>query len=260
LGELAFLLETDMGKVEDYRHTLRTLDSWDAFLMQESRLPGPRANLELAFAAALEGTEDQFLRFAALDCEQAPANTQEEFLAFCGVLGLGYLAARGEGEHFALLRRRASDSRWRVREAVALGLQRYGQMSIEHLLELMEEWSKGTLLERRAAVATLCEPALLEDPDDAARIMEIVQEITCSSLGEEDRRSEEFRVLRKSLGYGWSVLVAAQPSIGMPRMERWITSQDSDIRWIMKQNLMKKRLSRMDESWVRAQLEALSKA
>lgn len=248
-----------MGKVEDYRYRLRTLDSWDAFLMQESRLPGPRANLELAFAAALEGSEDQILRFAALDSGQAPANTQEEFLAFCGVLGLGYLAARGAGEHFALLRKRASDSRWRIREAVALGLQKYGRTSIEHLLEMMEEWSKGTLLERRAAVAALCEPALLEDRDHADRIMDIIQRITVSMLGEEDRRSEEFRVLRKALGYGWSVLVAAQPSIGKPRMEGWITTQDSDIRWIMKQNLMKKRLSRMDESWVQTQLEALSK-
>lgn len=124
---------------------------------------------------------------------------------------------------------------------------------------MMGDWSKGTLLERRAAVAALCEPALLENPDHAARIMDVVQEITASIIGEEDRRSEEFRVLRKALGYGWSVLVAAQPSIGKPRMERWITSRDTDIHWIMKQNLMKKRLSRMDESWVRAQLEALSK-
>ena len=55
-----------MGKVEEYREKLKTLDSWDAFLMQESRLPGPRANLELAFAAALEGSADQLLRSASL--------------------------------------------------------------------------------------------------------------------------------------------------------------------------------------------------
>jgi len=40
-------------------------------------------------------------------------------------------------------------------------------------------------------------------------------------------------------------------------MEAWIGSQDPDIRWIMKQNLKKKRLSRMDKNWVRDQLEAL---
>jgi len=246
-----------MSKVEEYREKLRALDSWDAFLMQESCLPGPRANLELAFAVALEGTEDQILRFAYLNSEEAPYNTQEEFLSFCGVLGLGYLAARGEGEYFSILRERASDPRWRIREAVALGLQKYGQASIEHLLDMMEEWSKGTLLERRAVVATLCEPGLLVDRNHASRIMDILQEITVSILGENDRRSEDFKVMRKGLAYGWSVAVAAQPLIGKPRMEKWIGSQDSDIQWIMKQNLRKKRLSRMDESWVQDQLEAL---
>jgi hypothetical protein len=121
----------------------------------------------------------------------------------------------------------------------------------------MEEWSVGTLLERRAVVASLCEPSLLVDRDHASRVLDILQAITGSILGEEDRRSEGFRVLRKGLAYGWSVVVAAQPSIGKPRMEGWIRSQDLDIRWIMKQNLKKKRLTRMDESWVQAQLEAM---
>jgi len=112
-------------------------------------------------------------------------------------------------------------------------------------------------LERRAVVATLCEPCLLKKRDPARRIVGIIDGITVSVLGEEDRRSEEFRVLRKGLAYGWSVAVAAQPEIGKPRMEKWIVSQDPDVRWIMKQNLMKKRLSRMDEAWVKVQLEAL---
>lgn len=246
-----------MGKVDDYREQLKTLDDWDAFLLVESRLPGPRANLELAFAVAQEGTEDQFLRYAALDSGAAPQNTPEEFLAFCGVLGLGYLAARSQGQHFSLLREKASDPRWRIREAVALGLQQYGRASIDQLLELVDQWSQGSLLERRAVVASLCEPSLLADADDAGRIMDILHGITASLLDEPDRRSEPFKVLRKALAYGWSVAVATQPAVGKPRMEGWIASPDPDIRWIMKQNLKKKRLLRMDEAWVQAQLEAL---
>ena len=246
-----------MAKVQEYRKTLRTLNSLDAFLMQESRLPGPRANLELAFAVAQEGTEEQILRLASFGPDRAPPNTPEEFLSFCGVLALGYLAARGEGEYWTLLRDRASDPRWRIREAVALGLQEYGRTSMERLLDLMVEWSKGTPLERRAAVASLCEPSLLLDRDHATRILDLLEAITATILDEEDRRSKGFRVLRKGLAYGWSVLVAAQPSIGKPRMEEWIASQNADIRWIMKQNLRKKRLARMDEVWVKAQLEAL---
>lgn len=246
-----------MGKVEDYRAQLRTMDDWDDFLLQESRLPGPRANLELAYAVAWEGNEAQFLRLAALGPEEAPQNTAREFLAFCGVMGLGYLAARDAGEHFTLLRQKASDPRWRIREAVALGLQKYGLASLDHLLPLMEEWGQGALLERRAVVATLCEPDLLQDPSGAGRIVDILHQITASILDETNRRMKAFKVLRKALAYGWSVVVVAQPALGKPRMEQWIGSADPDIRWIMKQNLKKKRLLRMDEAWVEAQLAAL---
>jgi hypothetical protein len=56
------------------------------------------------------------------------------------------------------LRQFASDSRWRIREAVAMALQRVGDINIEFLLQEMEEWSKGNLFEKRAAIAALCEP------------------------------------------------------------------------------------------------------
>ncbi|MFN2241744.1 MAG: hypothetical protein ACK2U2_05615 [Anaerolineae bacterium] len=128
---------------------------------------------------------------------------------------------------------------------------------MDRLLEMMEEWSKGRLLERRAVVASLCEPRLLTDPERASRVLGLLHDITQSILTEDDRRSEAFKVLRKGLAYGWSVVVAAQPSLGKPYMERWIRSQDPDIRWIMRQNLKKKRLLRVDEAWVSAQLVAL---
>lgn len=246
-----------MSKVEAYREELRRLDSWESYLLNESCLPGPRANLELAFAVALEGSEKQLLGYAALGPEEAPKNTRGEFLALCGVIGLGYLAARGKGEHFSLLRDRASDPRWRVREAVALGLQKYGERSIDSLLSMMMKWSQGSLLERRAVVATLCEPVLLRKRENADRITDLLDEITASVLEEEGRRREDFKVLRKALGYGWSVVVAAHPDVGKPRMEKWVQCDDRDITWIMKQNLKKNRLSRMDDDWVRTQLDIL---
>jgi len=32
-------------------------------------------------------------------------------------------------------------------------------------------------------------------------------------------------------------------------MERWFSSDDKDVIWIMKENLRKKRLTRMDAEW-----------
>ncbi|HNU03982.1 MAG TPA: hypothetical protein PKL67_07495 [Anaerolineae bacterium] len=41
-------------------------------------------------------------------------------------------------------------------------------------------------------------------------------------------------------------------------MERWLTSADRDVRWIMRQNLSKQRLVRMDAGWVTARLAQIA--
>ena len=52
------------------------------------------------------------------------------------------------------------------------------------------------------------------------------------------------------MGYCWSVAVAALPAEGKPMLERWLNLPDQDIRWIMKENLKKNRLVRLDVGWV----------
>jgi len=246
-----------MSKVEMYREALRALEDWDSFLLQESGLPGPRGNIELARAVAEDGDEERFRRYLAYDEQRAPTNTPEEFLAFCGVLGLGRLLAEGRTDWLTTLRECASDGRWRIREAVAMALQRWGQTEMELLLREMEGWGKGSLLERRAAAAALCEPSLLKDTDDASRVLEVLDGITASIEGMEDRTSDQFKALRKGLGYCWSVAVAAAPQEGKKLMEKWLANEDADVRWIMKQNLRKKRLERMDMGWVQKCREML---
>ena len=248
-----------MPKLEEYREALRALDNWDSFLLQESGLPGPRGNIELGRAVAEEGDEELFRRYLAYDEQRAPTNSQEEFLAFCGVLGLGRLLAEGRTEWLATLRECASDGRWRTREAVAMALQRWGQTNMDLLLQEMAVWSEGSLLEQRAAAAALCEPGLLEDTDEARRVLQVLDGITASIEGVEARTSEQFKALRKGLGYCWSVAVAAEPREGKRMMERWFTTDDRDVLWIMKQNLRKKRLERIDADWVRSWQPKLGK-
>lgn len=239
-----------MKKADLYRQQLGNLSDWDAYLMQESRLPGPRANLELAGVVAEEGDRALFWRYLTFGAVTAPANTPEEFLALCGVLGLGRLCAHGDPEALERLRSCASDPRWRIREAVAMALQRLGAADMDALLVEMEPWSDGNLLEQRAAAAALCHPDLLQDSEQAKLVLQILDRITASLQSVEDRRSDEFKALRKGLGYCWSVAVCALPATGKTMMERWFASDDRDIRWIMKQNLRKKRLDRMDAEWV----------
>ena len=150
-----------MSRVDEYRKVLRSLPVWDEYLLRESRLPGPRGNLELARAVAEEGDQQLFESLASNDAGEAPTNSPHEFLAFCGVLGFGTLLADGKTEYLERLRVHASDARWRVREAVAMALQRFGARHTDLLLREMMRWSEGSLLERRAAIAALCEPNLL---------------------------------------------------------------------------------------------------
>ena len=149
------------------------------------------------------------------------------------------------------MHRQASDSRWRTREAVAMALQRLGDRDMDALLQAMRGWSRGNPLEQRAAVAALCEPRLLMHKKHATRVLRILDAVTRSLTRVEDRKSVEFTTLKKGLAYCWSVAVAACPSEGKTGIEKWLVSDDPDIAWIMRENLKKDRLIRMDAAWVK---------
>ncbi len=158
-----------MTKADQYREALKTCIDWDAYLMRESGLPGPRGNLELAHVVADVATAAQIDHWLTFDASRAPVNSPEEFLAFCGVEGLGRLIIEGQIERWPLLRACASDPRWRTREGVAMALQRIGDADMGNLLSHLESWLSGTWLEQRAAAAALAEPKLLRDATQTDR-------------------------------------------------------------------------------------------
>lgn len=219
-----------MTKVERYRDALRTLDDWEPFLAAESRLPGPRANLELMQAAGEEADEKQIRRLVA---------SEDEFLVMCGAVGLGRLVAEGKREHLARLRELASDQSWRVREAVAMALQRWGDDDFESMASEAGRWAEGAPLEQRAAVAAVCEPRLLRAPGPARRALDLLDRVTSALPRSRDR------VLRQALGYCWSVAVAALPEEGLRRFERLEELDDRDVQWVVRENLKKARLARL---------------
>ncbi len=247
-----------MSKSGDYRQRLRSLKDWTAFLMAESGLPGPRGNLELAKAFAEEASPAQIESFLSIAVEKAPENSPQVFLVFCGVAALGKQLTPADAASLARLRTFASDSRWRIREAVAIGLQYFGDQHMSALLREMRRWAKGTWYEKRAVVAALAEPKLLTEPRAASQVLKIVDGVTRAVEGSDAETSDAFRTLRQSMGYCWSVAVAALPAVGKPLFESWLTSANSDVRWILKQNLAKNRLLKMDAPWVRACLTRLT--
>jgi hypothetical protein len=239
-----------MTKRDEYITLLQTTADFEAYLVEHSNLPGPRANLELADAAASIATREQvahLLSYAPYTAGEQPA---EEFLPVCGTIALGYGLTRGEQTVVPLLHQLANDPRWRVRESVAIALQIYGDTNLDGMVQIVHELARGSVYQQRAAAAAICEPRLLVKAQYAREALAILQEITQSILTRKDRKSDEFKTLCKGLAYCWSVAVAALPTEGKPFFTAWVETTDPDIRWIMRENLKKNRLMRIDSSWV----------
>ena len=238
------------GRVQHYRAELKKRrGDWETYLKANSGLPGPRANLELVEAVSEEADADLLWRLSA---------SSDEFLALCGTAGLGRLV-RSDDSVLPWLKELAEDARWRVREGVAIALQRFGRSDMARLITEMEAWSKAGPLVQRAAAAALCEPPLLKKPDEVKRVLGILDHITRSMAATRERKHESFRVLRVAMGYCWSVAAAANPEAARPLLEHWLRSSDPDIAWVMKSNLGKARMGVMGRSWLTASKAALTR-
>lgn len=228
-----------MAAVDDHRAALADLADWAPYLAAHSGLPGPRANLELVAAC---GDEADIGR-----AEQLVASG-DEFATVCGLVALGRHLGHGDDTHLDVLHANAADERWRVREGVAMALQRAGDDDIGRAFALAEQWAADPdPLVRRAAVAAVCEPRLLRDPAFARRALALLDRVT-SDLAAwplDSRRSSGVRTLRQALGYGWSVVVAALPGEGLPAFERLEAGDDADVAWIVRENRKKARLKRV---------------
>jgi hypothetical protein len=242
------------NKVTLYVEQLKSSKDWDSFLMKESGLPGPRGNLELAQAFADISEESLIQKYISIKPEDAPENTPNVFLTFCGVVGLGTLVNKGKPDYLIQLREFASDHRWRIREAVAIALQRIGDSDINFLLKEMRDWSKGNLFEKRAAIAALCEPRLLTSDEVSSAVLDILDDVTLSIENSKEAKSVAAEVLKKGLAYCWSVAIAACPEKGKKLFEKWLGNKNKEIIWIMKENLKKNRLLKMDKEWVTKQM------
>jgi hypothetical protein len=255
-----------VGKKDQHRQDLTQL--FDAFvysgdaialrryILSNSNLPSPRANLELAAAfseLAREVSEEGSgavwelaLSMAAVTADEAPVGTPEEFVPFCGALAVGAIASTSAGlYHEALTRLKAlaRDPRWRMREAVSMGLQQLLEFSPQQTIEQLASWVEGgDFLEMRAAAAAVADPAALKHAETALSALEVHRAIVQRLLKTTERKSDAFRILRKALGYTLSVVVQAVADPGFEFMKGLIETRDPDLAWIVKQNLQKNRL------------------
>jgi hypothetical protein len=113
-----------MTALDTYRRALKDLDDPEPFLLERSGLPGPRATSSSLRRWPTSARASSSIGSSHSPPDRAPVGSREEFLAFCAAIGFGRLAAEGNRKVLVTLRTLAADPRWRVREGVALGLQR----------------------------------------------------------------------------------------------------------------------------------------
>jgi len=255
-----------MSKRDEYGIQLKPLIFRSAFgeledmLISNSNLPGPRGNLELAYAFAdclksMQYIDDNLWqnlnKWIEVTVEETPSDSPKEFIPFCAVQALGaiftYVDSKKKEKIIELFQATANDSRWRVREGVAIGIQWIEEKDFKQAELIFNKWiDDASLLERRAIIAALAHPPVLNDKDNVLFCFKITERILKDliNIGREFRKTEEFRVLRKGLEYAISVFVAKLPNEGFEFMKKWAQKNDPDIKKIIKSNLGKSRLTK----------------
>ena len=213
-----------------------------------SRRVGParsEGNIKLGQAVADVGSRVEFEDLLAWTGGRL-RSARARFLAFCGTVGLGKLAAEGELDVLPRLRALASDpvggsarpSRWLSSGSASWTC---GCSSRRCAPGRAGTTSSGGRRSPRASRRSSATSATFE----VLAILDIVTEALSRSP---DRRSEGFErsaragVLLERRGSGGDA--------GRPAMERWMGSEDPDVRWVMTQNLTKRRLQAAGADWV----------
>jgi hypothetical protein len=225
----------------------------EKFIIENSNLPGPRGNLELAFGfAEIYDNLTVLLKWVQISEDQADVNNPRSFLAFCSAVCLGKLYTKRKNKELILiLKKLANDGRWRMREAVAFGFQIIGENDFNELKMIFSDWIKDSNnLEKRAILVSLAHPKFLNK--ERAKFC---FEITDMILRQMDKQNN-FDVLKKGLGFTISVYAATNPNLGLNFIQHWI-GKDQVIDRILKQNLKKNRLIKKDPERVNELLNAL---
>lgn len=247
------------------------LEPLQAYLLANGKLAREMMNLPLiklfadlaAERAAQPDTQPTLLplldQWAALDAQQVSVDSEHLIYPCVAVRSYGHIAAAHPPLWKPLvgkLHHAAADSRWRIREMVAMGLQAMLAADWDRALKLLRSWLTDTdPLVIRATVAGIAEPSLLIDTQrrQDALAIQIGAVEWFVRVPAAQRRDENVRVLRQGLGYTISVATAVEPEGGFALMEQLAAQSDPDLRWIVRENLKKNRLKKWPERMARLQ-------
>lgn len=251
-----------MSKTSEYQEVISEhlkegrFEELKRFIKENSNLPGPRGNLEMAYAFGdcfdAEITDAQWTLLAALSgisADEAPTGDPAEMLPFCAALAAGSFyahASEGRREKIrAILRAAMNDERWRMREAAAMGYQRIAEMEFAAIKQIFGAlYPDSNFLEKRAFLAALAHPPILKNRDVALYSLGISEDIMKQAMAfsADELKSEGYKVLSKGLEYALSVFIAHAPEEGFEMLKAFAPCPQKHIKRIIKSNLNKARL------------------
>ena len=200
------------------------------------------------FTDHLDDVWNLSLKLTKISSTEAPTNNPKEMIPFCGTRGLGSIGAISE-DHFkqavTYLKELANDSRWRMREAVAAAIGRILLQRGQPLFHELEQWiDNKNWLEMRAVATGVAHPSALSEKIYAKLALNLHMTIFQRIHDTEDRKSEQFKTLKKGLCYTLSVVTQATPEEGFNYMKHIIGVKDPDLDFIIRENLKKNRLKK----------------
>jgi hypothetical protein len=214
-----------------------------SLLARGSRLPGPRINEDLAeaFAQACRGlgarADPLALSLARLSPDQAPGAGPLEFLPVCGLYALSARAAgdaKVRPQIVEELHARADDPRFRVRDAVVLGLARVGAAAGDPLVGDVSPWMDG-YFHAAAVLLALSSDVWLTALHHAGPVVERMDEafLLVRDAPRSAARWPGHKALVAALGSAPG-LVASR--FGVPvfdMLERWAATKDPALREVV---------------------------
>jgi len=251
-----------LSKVSEYANLISgylngiRFEKLKEFLKANSNLPGPRGNLEMAyafgdcFAGDIDDVSWAFVvELSNIDSEQAPVNDPGEILPFCAALAAGsqytYADNERKSQIKSILRAAMNDDRWRMREGAAMGYQRMAESDFGAVKEIFESlYPDSNFVEKRAIIAALAHPPILKDKDVALYSLKISEDIMdgLAVLKPDELKSGGFKVLSKGLEYALSVFTAYAPDEGFKMLKAFAALPQKDLKRIIRSNLGKARL------------------
>jgi hypothetical protein len=239
--------------IQELKFVIDNPEKLERFLIKNSNLPGPRANLELAFALSeIYDNIKVLTRWTEIEVNQADVTDPRSFLPFCSAVALGRLYTKTKDKKIIrMLQKLAIDDRWRIREAVAFGFQWIGEDNFSEIKKIFSEWiEKSNNREKRAILVSLAHPKIL-NRNTALFCFEILINVFKNM-----ERDKDFEILKKGLEFTISVYTDAYPEYGFSFLEKWI-GKDKFIDDIIKSNLKKKRLFKKHPEKVQELLKRL---